>query len=156
MGVVIDMNKENTQDGISDVLNDRYIDVYMMRAGGNAFSAIAKHFGISISRTKEMFLKAEQELVSTKGAGKPWHHGLSERARNLLQEEGCGSREEVEDAIKSESALRNIPNIEEKTLNEIHEWLGMDTSTSESPLDVEIRRAIELLEQSGYVVTKRS
>ena len=140
---------------MSDVLNDRYVDVYMMRVSGNTFGAIAKHFGINVSRVREMFLKAEKELGRAEETRKAWHYGLSERTRNLLQTGGYSSREEVERAIRSESELRNIPNLDEKTMGEIREWLDTDATTPEAPSDEEIESAIKLLEQNGYVVTKR-
>jgi len=79
-----------------------------------------------------------------------WDQDLTVRASNVLARAGLTSKELARKALE-DGTLIEVQNADRKVVEQVCQWLGVPTPPSKA-----IQRAIKLLENNGYVVTKRS
>lgn len=118
-----------TQAAALEAVPQRVREIAMLRGLGYSFREIATPLHVSPQAVSLMLSRHRRSLRSLRGAMELSH--LSARAVNALGRHGIRTREE---ALRCDvlSLLGNARNCGRKTLEEIAEWIGEDTTMNGS------------------------
>jgi hypothetical protein len=131
-----------------------------MRDAGIAFKEIAKQLGVSTAKARQMVsIQDRREYRAAEGLDGRTAICLKSHLSDEFRSDnrwGSGNLKSfaAEIAKMSRKDLLSIPGIGKKMVNEIEAWLDAQGYKLEPDSD-EIRKAIQMLSEHGYVVRRR-